>query len=169
MLGTLLKVLKDGATPNQIAGGFTLGFALGAIPGWPLQVLALTVVLLLFNLNISIAFVGAFLAAGLGWLFDSVLDGIGAWALGVEALSGFYTVLYNNPFLMLTRFNNTVVMGGMVSVVVLAVPVFFAARVGVVRFRERVLPALSKLKVVQAVRSSRFFDWYQRINNLRFW
>ena len=169
LMGTFFKVLKDGATPNQIAAGFTMGFAMGMIPGWPLQVIALGLLVLLFNVNLSMAGVGMAVAVAVSWLFDPLLDGLGGWVLGIPDLHGVYTFFYNNTLLMLTRFNNTVVMGGMLAMLLAAVPLFFASRVGVLAFRERLLPALSRLKIVQVVRTSRFYGWYEKVNQYRFW
>ena len=62
LIGKTLKALRDGATPGQIAGGFTLGLALGLFPGWPLQVLALFFLIRLLNVNIAISILGAIIS-----------------------------------------------------------------------------------------------------------
>ncbi|MDH4246325.1 MAG: TIGR03546 family protein [Deltaproteobacteria bacterium] len=169
IIGTFIKVLKDGATPNQIAAGFTLGFALGLIPGWPLQAIGLLFLIVLLNVNISMAFAGALLAKLTAFLLDPWLDSLGNWALSLESLHGVYTTGFNNSFLMLSRFNNTLVMGAMVVMVVLFLPLFFGLRVGVVAFRERVQPWMEKLRVVQLFQGSKFYGWYERVSQFGFW
>ena len=169
ILGTLIRVIRDGATPGQIAGGFTLGFAIGFIPGWPLQVLVLLLVLLLLNVNLAIGIASALLAATFSYLFDGLLDSIGGNVLAIEGLKGLYTILFNSHFWMLTRFNNTVVMGAGVVWLVAAIPMFILLYIGVVQYRKRLEPWVLKLKVVRMIQGSRAYDFYSRISQFRIW
>ena len=169
IIGTFIKVLKDGATPNQIAAGFTMGFALGFIPGWPLQVFALLFLVILLNVNISMAFAGALLAKGIAYLFDPLLDSLGGSVLAMEGLAGLFTVMFNNSFIMLSRFNNTVVMGAVVAMVILFVPIYLGTRVGVVTYRARFQPWVEKLRIVRVIQGSKFYGWYERVSQFGFW
>ncbi|MDH5751382.1 MAG: TIGR03546 family protein [Deltaproteobacteria bacterium] len=169
IVGTFIKVLKDAATPNQIAAGFTVGFAVGLTPGWPLQSLVLVFLLLLFNINLSMGIAGGLLASVISWLLDAPLDALGAWALTNQGFQGLYTTLYNNPFWMLTRFNNTLVMGSLLAWLIMALPLFILTRVGVVQFRVRLLPTFEKLKIVQLVTGSKLYGWYKTASQYRFW
>ena len=63
IVGTFLKTLKEGATPSQIALGFVLGWAIGMVPGWPLQVWGLLLLLLILQANLGIALAAWALAA----------------------------------------------------------------------------------------------------------
>jgi len=169
IIGTFIKVLKDGATPNQIAAGFTLGFALGIIPGWPLQALGLLFIIILLNVNISMAFAGALLAKLICYPFDAMLDGLGGWVLSLEGLRGVYTVMFNNSFLMLSRFNNTLVMGGMVAMLVLFVPMFLGARAAVAVYRGPLQAWVEKLGILRVVQGSKIYGWYNHVSQYRFW
>lgn len=166
LIGKFLKVLKEGATPAQIALGFVLGWAIGLIPGWPAQVWVLVLVLLVLQANLSMALVGVALAAGLGWLLDPVLDGLGAAILNAGPLRGLFTVLYNSPPWGVTRFNNTVVMGATVAGVVSAVALFPLVVWAVRWYRERLLERIKRLKVVQMLMGTRIVAFYQRLESM---
>jgi uncharacterized protein (TIGR03546 family) len=167
LLGKILRVLKDGATPRQIAGGFVLGFALGLIPGWPLQAFLLLVVILIINVNLTLAGVGAVIASLLAWLADPVLDAIGGWVLeDISPLRGLWTALFNWPPMILTRFNNTVVMGSLVLGLIGGV-VWFPILVWAVKaYRERFLVWAGKLWIMRFITGSRLFGWLARVASL---
>jgi uncharacterized protein (TIGR03546 family) len=147
LLGRLINALNAGAAPWQIAGGLVLGFLLGLIPGWPVHVMALLVLILLLDVNLTLAGVGALTAAALAWLADPWLDRLGAWLLAWESLRGAYTVLYNSPPLALTRFNNTVVMGATVLGTIIAAALFPLLIWGVRLYRARLLVWVEKLGI----------------------
>ena len=166
ILAKLLRVLKDGATPAQIALGFVLGWAIGMIPGWPVQVWLLVLLLLVLQANLSMAFVGMAVAAALSWIFDPALDALGGAVLTAGPLQGLFTGLYNSPPWSLTRFNNTIVMGGMLVALVTGSALFPLVVRGVRWYRERLLARMNKWRLVQLLKSSRLYGWYQRLHDL---
>jgi len=169
LLGTLIRVIRDGATPNQIAGGLVLGVGIGLTPGWPLQVWLLLCVMFLLNVNMGIGIACAFASAAVAWVLDSVLHGLGMAMLGIGSLEGVYTSMYNSEFWMLSRFNNSVVMGALVLWLISTLPLFFLGRVGVTAYRTKLEPWVMKLRVVRMIQGSKFYGWYERISQLRVW
>jgi uncharacterized protein (TIGR03546 family) len=163
LLAKILQVLKEGATPRQIAGGFVLGFALGLIPGWPVQAFLLLLLIVLLNVNLTIAGAGAVLASLGAWIADPVLDRVGGWVLeDIGPLRGLWTALFNWPPMALTRFNNTVMMGSLV-IGVIGAAVFFPVWVWAVKqYRERFLAWAGKLWIMRFVTGSRLFGWVAR-------
>jgi len=169
LLGRVINALNKGAAPWQIAGGLVLGFMLGLIPGWPVQVFLLLFIMFVINVNLTIAGVGAVLAAASAWIFDPMVDRIGAWVLqDVGPLQGLWTKLYNYPPMGLTRFNNTVVMGAMVLGVVGAI-IWFPILIWLVGlYREKFLLWAQKLWIMRVLTGSKLFHLYQRITSLGF-
>jgi uncharacterized protein (TIGR03546 family) len=166
LIGKILKTLKDGATPAQIALGFVLGWGIGLIPGWPVQVWLLVAALLVLQANIGMAFVGAAIAAALGWLFDPALDALGAAVLTAGPLQGLFTSLYNSPPWGLTRFNNTAVMGAGLTALVSAVVLFPLLVRGVRWYRGRLLERLARLPLVKFLLGTRIVGWYRKLDEL---
>ena len=169
LLGRVINALNSGAAPWQIAGGMVLGFMLGLIPGWPLQVFLLLLIMFILNVNLTIAGVGAVLASASAWIFDPIVDRIGGWVLqDIGALQGLWTALYNYPPMVLTRFNNTVVMGAMVVGVVGGI-IWFPLLIWLVNvYRERFLVWVQRLWIMRLITGSKIFAFYQRVSSLGF-
>lgn len=164
IIAKLLKILNNGATPNQIAGGFVLGFWLGLIPGFPLHALLIWLILLLLNVNLSMALLAMAISVGFAWGFDSLFHAFGAWILeDIPALTTTWTAMYNNSFIMLTRFNNTVVMGSTAAGLILLLPMFFIVKVLVIQYREKIMTSIQKWKLVQFIKGSQIYSLYTRM------
>lgn len=166
IVGRILRTLKEGGAPAQIALGFVLGWAIGLVPGWPVQVWLLLVVLLVLQANLTMALVGAAVASALAWLLDPLLDALGAAVLHLGALQGLFTRLYNSPPWGLTRFNNTAVMGSSVAAVVCAVVFFPLVIWGVRAYRERFLERISRWRIAKMLKGTKIVRWYQRLQEL---
>lgn len=167
LLANFINAVSTGAHPAQIAGGFTLGFVMGLVPGWPLHVWILLIATLLLNVNLGMAVAGSFIAVVLAWLFDPLVDALGAWLLeDVALLHSLWTAMFNSPIWMLTRFNNTVVMGATVFGLAGAVPLFFALRYLIIKYRETIVARIRTWRLVALVRGSRAYDWYTRLRRL---
>lgn len=166
IVAKILNTLKEGATPAQIALGFVLGWAIGLVPGWPVQVWLLVLLLLVLQANLTMAIVGAALAASLAWLFDPLVDALGATVLHAGALQGLFTQWYNSPPWGFTRFNNTVVMGASVAAVVSAVVLFPLVVWGVRAYRERLLARISRWRIAQVLMGTKVVRVYRRLQEL---
>jgi uncharacterized protein (TIGR03546 family) len=71
------KVLRDGQTPRQIAGGFALGSILGLSPMLTLQGALVWLILLVLDINLSAALVSLTIFSLVAYLFDPVFHWIG--------------------------------------------------------------------------------------------
>ena len=161
LLQSLVKTLHSDGTPGQIAAGIALGAALGLTP--IANAHNLVVVLLLAVLNVS--FASGLLAWGifvpLGFMFDSLFHKLGRLLLvDTPALRPMWTAMDNVPGLALTNFNNTVVLGSVVAWLVLFIPIYFAARVGVVRYRATIGQKVMNSKFYKALQASKLFNLY---------
>jgi uncharacterized protein (TIGR03546 family) len=163
-LAKLLYLLNEGATPNQLASGFVIGFAIGLTPGWPLHLLIILLLLLLFNANISMAIIAAAIATSLAWLIDPWIHQLGLWVLkDIEQLQSLWVVLYNNPVAVMTRFNNSVVMGALVLTLTSAIPLFFLLKYLINKYRNTFAIWISKLGIVRWLKASSFYSIYQKV------
>ena len=168
MLSKLFKALRSGASPKQIAGGFIFGMILGLTPLWSLHNLLVLILIIVLKVNISMAIFSFLMFSGVAYLIDPLFHSFGYWLLvDVTALQGLWTSLYNTPVIPLTRYNNTVVMGSLVSSLILTLPVFFLVKGGVVLYREKLEAKIQKLKIVQVVKSSKIYSVYQKISDFR--
>jgi uncharacterized protein (TIGR03546 family) len=161
LLQSLVKTLHSDGTPGQIAAGIALGAALGLTP--IANAHNIVVVLLLAVLNVS--FASGLLAWGVfvpvGFMLDPIFHRVGRMLLvDTPALRPMWTAVDNVPGLALTNFNNTVVLGSVVVWLVLFIPLYFAAKVGVVRYRETIGKKVMESKFYKALQASKVFNLY---------
>ena len=162
MIQKLIATLNSDGTPGQVAAGIALGSALGLTPLVNLHNLLVIVVVFMFNVSLPAAMLGWMLLAPVGFLLDPLFDTIGlALLVDSPGLVPTWTAFYDMPVIPLSNYNNTVVLGSFLGWVVLAVPIFLLARLGVGRYREHLLPRLKKMKVFKAVKASKLYNLYR--------
>lgn len=167
MLARFLKALNSESGPWAIAWAFVLGMIMGLTP-----LLSLHNLLILFlAMSLRINFSGFILAwvffSGVAYLFDPVADWIGESLLQAEMLQGLWYSLYDQPLARLMQFNHTITLGSLVFALLFAVPWLFISYYLVVNYRSRVQAWFLKLKIVQALKGTKFWGIYERISGLR--
>jgi uncharacterized protein (TIGR03546 family) len=162
LLRSLVKTLHSDGSPSQIAFGIALGAALGLTP--IANAHNLVVLLLLAVLNVSFA-AGLFAWAAfvpIGFMLDPVFHDIGRLLLvDVESLRPFWTAWDNVPGLALTNFNNTIVLGSVVAWLALFVPLYFASRYGVVKYRATIGERVRNSRYYKLLEASQIYNVYR--------
>jgi uncharacterized protein (TIGR03546 family) len=161
LIQSIIKTLHSDGTPGQVAAGIALGSALGLTPLVNVHNLVIFSLIVLLNVSFGGGMLGWAVIVPLGFIFDPVFDRIGAALLGAGSLRPLWTSLYNTPLVPYTNFNNTVVLGSVASWLVLAVPVFFAARYGVARYRATIGERVKQSRFYKAVTASQVYNWYK--------
>ncbi len=163
-LAKIIKILRSGATPNQIAGGLVLGMIAGLTPLFSLHNLIVLLLLIILNVNISMSLVGLGIFSAIAWFFDPLFHAFGYFMLvEVDQLQGLWTWLYGKPVIALSRFNNTVVLGSLLTALLLIVPLFFLFKKLVVLYREKLENRVQKLKIVQLLKGSKIYELYSKL------
>jgi uncharacterized protein (TIGR03546 family) len=166
-ISRIIKVLRAGPSPAQIGGGFALGMFLGLMPGFNFYWLLVCILIILVDVNISAAILGWMFFALVAFLLDPVFHALGYVLLAnIEWLRDFWTSLYNLPVFPISRYNNTVVLGSLIISIILAVPVYYLVKYGIVKYREKLDPKIQKLKLVRVVKGSSVYNIYSRVRNL---
>jgi uncharacterized protein (TIGR03546 family) len=151
-IAKLIAALNGNTGKDQIAAGFSWGLLLALIPLGNFFWIVLFVLSFIFRHHHgSKVLVMAILKLFTPLLYPLLIDPIGWQLLHIEALMRFYTTLYNTPFVLFTRFNNTLVTGGLATGLVLFVPFFFLVRFLVPRYRNTLLPKIVSSKLFQAI------------------
>jgi uncharacterized protein (TIGR03546 family) len=162
LVRSLFKTLHSDGSPAQIAFGVALGAALGLTP--IANAHNVVILLLLAMLNVSFA-AGLFAWAAfvpVGFMFDPMFDRIGRWLLvDTPALRPLWTSWDNLPGLALTNFNNTIVLGSVVFWLALFVPLFFASRYGVLRYRETIGARVRNSRYYKLLEASQLYNVYR--------
>ena len=167
LIRDFIKILREGQTPAQVAGGFALGSILGLSPNLTLQGIVIWFVILILDVNLSAALVALTVFSLFAFLLDPAFHWVGYQILtNIDALRSFWTTLYNAPIAPLTRFNNTVVMGSFISALILFLPVYIGMKKFVVAYRAHVGAKIEKWKVYQWVKRSTLVQWYEKLRDL---
>jgi uncharacterized protein (TIGR03546 family) len=161
LLQSLVKTLHSEGTPGQVAAGIALGAALGLTPLVNVHNLAIAALILVLNVSIGGALLGWALFVPLGFLLDPVFDHLGRkLLLETPALTAMWTTWFNTPVLPYTNFNNTIVLGSFVAWLALSLPIFFAARHGVARYRATLGERVRRSRFYNAVTASKAYNVY---------
>jgi uncharacterized protein (TIGR03546 family) len=161
LLQSLVKTLHSDGTPTQIGLGVALGACLGLTPIANVHNGVVLLLLCILNVSFGAGMLGWALFIPVGFALDPVFDRIG-YRLLVEtpALRATWTAWDNAPFLPLTNFNNTVVLGSVVAWLVLFVPIWLLANRAVVAYRATLGEKVRATRVYQAVTASKAYNVY---------
>jgi len=151
ILKKIINLLQSDISPDQIAWGFALGAILGLVPGIFMKSL-LFIIIMIFRVNLSSAFLAVALFAIIGLAIDPLLDKIGYVVLvNFDFLNSFYTWLYNLPIVPFTKFNNTVVMGSLITGIILIIPNGIIAKKMLVYYRQNYKDKVANLKIIKFI------------------
>ena len=149
-LARALVALNSNVKREQIAGGFACGVLLALIPPGNLLFIAIFAAVYFTKVNYGMQLLVTGIIMLAKPLLAPALDALGWGLLNAPPLQGLFTTLYNLPLAPLTRFNNTLVAGGLVAGLALWFPLFFAARTFVPWYRARLGPRISGSKLYKA-------------------
>jgi len=151
-IAKLIVALNGNLGKGQIAAGFAWGLLLGLIPAGNVLWVVLFIVSFFFkNHHASKMLVIAIMKLLYGAVAP-VVDMVGWELLHFEALQPVFTELYNMPFVPFTRFYNTLVAGGILSGLVLWLPVFLLIFLLIPVYRNKLSPKIRNSKLVQSVK-----------------
>ncbi len=161
LIQSIIKTLHSEGTPGQVAAGMAIGSVLGLTPVLNLHNLLIFSLVVLLNVSFGGAMLGWALFVPVGFLLDPVFHAAGLQLLEAPSLRPLWTAMTNTPLVPYTNFNNTVVLGSFVGWLVLAVPIFFAARYGVARYRATIGERVRQSRFYKAVTASQVYNWYR--------
>ena len=118
----------------------------------------------IFQWNFSAFILGVVVFSAIGYLLDPVSAELGEYFLTLPSLTDTWTQLYQNDWMRISSFNNTVAMGGLVISVCLLVPVTLVSRILILQYRKRVLNWVNRLKIVQALKATKFWSIYSKFS-----
>ncbi len=136
--------LNKNSHPGEIAHAICLGALLAAMPKnnllWPI----LFIIILFVRINKGAFFISVILLGFITPFCDVIIEKIGYWALNLDFMQGIYLYLDTTPFVGLTKFYNSMVMGGLLFGLLIYLPLYLLSRFSVAKYRKFIRPALSK-------------------------
>ncbi|MCL2602141.1 MAG: TIGR03546 family protein [Treponema sp.] len=151
-IAKLIVALNTNLGRDQIAAGFAWGLLVGLIPAGNIFWIVLFAASFFFKHHHWSKMLVMVILQLVSAAVVPLVDSIGWEILYIGALQPFFTALYNMPFMPLTRFNNTLVAGGIVSGVVLWLPAFFLMYALIPLYRNKFAARIKNSKLVQSVK-----------------
>ncbi len=142
------KSLNSNSHPGEIAHAVCLALILGFMPKTNLLWYILSVLFIFMRINRGCLVVFTFLFALIAPCFDNIFDTWGYAILNFEPLISVFSKLLDIPFIALTKFNNSIVMGSLAYSLVCYIPLYFIVRIFVKYWRQLLAPAVRKTKVI---------------------
>lgn len=162
----LIRLLHSDTGQNQIAAGLSFGVFLGFAPFLSLQTLLVLFIVFIFRVQLGAAFLSAFFFKFIAYLLDPVADPIGRTLLENELLRSLWTSMYNVPFLPMTRFNNSIILGSFAISIILCPILFFIFKKLVVQYQTHLVQKFESSKMWKLFKATKIYDWYSKYNNL---
>jgi uncharacterized protein (TIGR03546 family) len=160
ILAKLLKALNSETSPWALALAVVLGMFIGLTPLWRIQNLIIILAALIFRVNLSLFLVSFGVFSGIAYLLDPVFHDIGLSILNASSWQGIYEAAYASAVGRLSMFNHTITMGSVIFSLLAAPFVAAISYFVVANYRKRIQKAFMKLRVVQVIKGSRFWQIY---------
>lgn len=135
---------------EQIAAGFSWGILLGLIPAGNVFWIGFFVISFFFKHHHWSKVLVMAVVKLLSGQLNPLVDMAGWEILHLEALQPAFTAMYNMPLVAFTKFNNTLVAGGVCAGIILWLPVYLVVLFLVPPYRNRVVPKIRNSKVYKA-------------------
>lgn len=167
MLTRLFKALNSESGPWAIAWAFVLGMIIGLTPLFSLHNLLILFLAMSLRINFSGFILAWLFFSGVAYAFDPIADYIGETLLQAEALQGMWFAMYDQPWARLMQFNHTITLGSLVFALLFAPIWLFISYHLIIKYRSRVQAWFVKLKVVQALKGTKFWTLYAKLSSVR--
>ena len=162
----LFRVLHSETGSHQLASGICAGMILGLTPFFSLQSLLVFIAIIFFRVQFGAAMVATFFFSLIAFVLDPLFNSVGHFFLESETLFPLWTSLYNIPFLPLTRFNHTIVLGSGIIAVILIPLVYWLSLNLIKRYRLVVVSRFKASGFFKVVKGSKIYGAYQKWHNL---
>jgi uncharacterized protein (TIGR03546 family) len=151
-IATLVVAINANNRAGEVAAGVSFALLIALIPSGNLLWFCLFLITFFLKINLGAELLFLALFKLLAPLADGLLHRLGLLVLNLPFLRELFSGAYNLPLLPLSRFNNTVVMGGLVAGIVLWVPVFLLFRQLVILYRRTLRDRIAGSRLVKALR-----------------
>lgn len=164
LLAKILGALNSGTRPLQLSLAVGFAFLIG-MNGF-VSLIGLTVIFLLFiircNLSLFLAMSAVFGVLSLA--IAPLSAALGKSLLTDPSLEAFWTSLYNQYWFRIFEMNNTLELGAAIVSLLAFIPVALIANVLVIKYRVVFMDYVSKFKIVQTLKASKFYRIYEAVH-----
>ena len=164
ILTKCIKVLISDASPQKLGISVCLGMTLAFCPTHFFFTPILLSCTLLFRLNIMTILISYLLYSLLAPLLDPYFHLLGSYLLlKTPFLTPFWITLYNLPLMTFTGFNNTLILGSLLSSFLLSVPLYFFIKKIVLYIRLTLIDRIVNSKRYKRFLKTSIGKWTKRL------
>lgn len=146
-----LKALNSNRNPSEVAHAFCMGVILGFMPKDNALWFLVFVFFLFVRINKPCYLIVTAVVSLFAWTCDPVFNSIGYSVLTFPKFENFFSWLLDLPFVNFTKFNNTIVMGSLVSGLALYIPLFVLIVLFVKLWRKMIAPRFADSVIMKAI------------------
>ncbi|MDR2471017.1 MAG: TIGR03546 family protein [Treponema sp.] len=141
-IASFIAAINGNLKRGQIAAGFAWGLLFGLIPAGNFFWILFFLISFCFRHHHGSKILVMAIIKALFFAIWPLTDALGWEILHIEDLAPLYTTLYNMPFVPFTKFNNTLVAGGITAGLLLWIPVYILVRGLVPAYRKNLAPKI---------------------------
>ena len=164
LLAKILGALSSDTRPLQLSLAFGFAFLIGFNGFLSLVGLAVIALLFIVRVNLSIFLAMSAVFGVLSLLLSPLTAGLGKSLLTEPTWAEMWTSLYNTYWFRVFELNNTLELGAAVFSLFAFVPVVVVAHWLVLKYRKVFMDWVSKFKVVQTLKASKFYRIYEAVH-----
>ncbi|MDR0665496.1 MAG: TIGR03545 family protein [Helicobacteraceae bacterium] len=142
-----MRALNSADRSWQLSLALTLSVFVGLSPVFAPHLIVVCLLAFFLNINIGIFIVGCGIFAAIGYVADPWIESLGYYILTLPSLEGLWTSAYNNPWISLSNFNHTMILGSLAASLIIAIPAFFVFQILAKNYRF----ILSKIPLLRAM------------------
>ena len=164
MFAKLLAALNSESSPRQLALAIALGMVVGLTPLLNIHNLLILLLAFVLKINLSAFFLAIATFSGFAIITSAPLAGFGESLLGNPGLYQLWTGFYQVTVFKLFHFHHTLTLGSLVAGLALFLPVMLLSHWLIVSYRHSMKAFVEKFKIVQSLKSSRFYEIYSKLS-----
>jgi uncharacterized protein (TIGR03546 family) len=164
----LIKLLNSETAPSQLVAGIIFGLIVGFSPLLSLHNLFFLLLVFLFRVNLSMFFLSLGLFSLVSFALDPVFDAIGYWTLvDLKILRPFWIQISTGAVWPFFKFNNTIVIGSLVTSLAFVVPVSFVALRMIQLYRLKWRERIRDSRFVKALKMTPLYGLYEKYESAK--
>lgn len=165
LLAKLLNALNSENSTRQIALGIALALVYGLSPVISLQAFVLLFVVLLIKVHLASFILAVGIFKGLSYGLSGMAITVGEYLLTSDVLSGVFNTLYQFDIFKLAHLHHTYNLGSFVLGTAIAVPLYFAAKLFIEKYRQHIKAYFEQLSIVKALKATKLYTLYLSLSS----
>lgn len=164
MITALVKLfiaLNSENSTKQISYAIALAFVIGLTPLFNLHNILVILIALLVRIHLGTFLIAWPMFTLLGMALNQPLAQLGEFLLTTPSLQTLWQSLYQISLFKLAHFHHTTTLGSLLFALSLFAPLVWLSNVLIRKYRQHVMTFIMRLKIVQALKASRFVQVYQ--------